>query len=1164
MTEENKNVYYLNRLEPLLMQLKPRLNYLLYQMKRFDENTEKILKNINNNQKDYTELFTHRTFFINDLSFKYDFQVNKAWGKYKKNVFEKYSGAMKNVGMFFRDVTYIGYVINTLPKEWITKEDKIIDALSFANNLFYEIQGRLQKILNFIEYEYSLLCNDASDWFVYQNITKISESFFGNLIKYFSSKDNFNYLVQSYYSFMFDYSYGVLRTKTQKKITDEYIFNYSNDFSSLKDKKKIEEIAKELDNKYKSAVDDIEKNGEKNYEDALTNCTTEYLSQVIKQLKDSEIQISDYIKKNKRADKIFSKYKYGTQTGLRLRLTQLRNVTINQYQLINDTLTGTVTASISEKLSLANISYYCYNLAVLLFYLAAETKVNIGNIESLFIDEESFFNDVFSQVNELDKITRITDIKKAEKELEIIQNRIEAYKLKANELINQGRSAGAWIDIAFAVVIGIGVMIVAPYAVGFLAGALSGTAQAVAIAQTVGVLGSAALVTGASQLFNYLDRGQIPTISETAYSFGMNVVSFATFGIVGKGVSSLLKAGAITNKVAICFIGATANFATSMVMTSVPFMIQLKQTGNGQIFEGRGKEWLKFTATQAAFAGLFALSGSILEGFTQKITYKGYNAGEKIYVKNVEAKFSTYEKTIGGYYKTIKQQVENLEKRYQGKIELTKENFNEMKSQYEQALKCPKELLKFLKGISKDLAKAELMLRKEYGYSVPCQEGELALLEQAIIDIENTLDSMLFIDNHDYELACRICDNVSKTVCQISETKTIYFGKLEEIINNLDKVNQINFYGGSVRVTKSPALEYFPDTKVLQIESKYTVKSGDVVNKIDVIDFDGKSDMALCKYENHFDIKDIKNAVYKIEPFAETFIKVHVDEYNNFYKLSDEKMVERIRNAPPMDNGPHFSYPLTEYERNVFIELEKSGMIKPTRMVRLHPGDPSGNLYNIALKPVVFFADLFYFQGMGNVTNGKIIIGYNKNQIKITPTDHVFVIEYYEKMFVNSNYANVRKAFELYYKWGKEYETGSLTTLDNRKVKIDKVKYKWDIENNLKRFRKNYESYGLNKTDTKTKAEIDAAWKQIEEALPSEEKYKELKAGKLAGETVLASICDLLDNYLSVASLFSGKEYTFTYTNHIGVYEKLLIGPKDISDIRTIIDKPIATYLDLE
>ena len=104
----------------------------------------------------------------------------------------------------------------------------------------------------------------------------------------------------------------------------------------------------------------------------------------------------------------------------------------------------------------------------------------------------------------------------------------------------------------------------------------------------------------------------------------------------------------------------------------------------------------------------------------------------------------------------------------------------------------------------------------------------------------------------------------------------------------------------------------------------------------------------------------------------------------------------------------------------------------------------------------------------------------------------------------------------------------------------------------------------MNKTDTKTKAEIDAAWKQIEEALPSEEKYKELKAGKLAGETVLASICDLLDNYLSVASLFSGKEYTFTYTNHIGVYEKLLIGPKDISDIRTIIDKPIATYLDLE
>ena len=40
MTEENKNVYYLNRLEPPLMQLKPRLNYLLYQMKRFDESPE--------------------------------------------------------------------------------------------------------------------------------------------------------------------------------------------------------------------------------------------------------------------------------------------------------------------------------------------------------------------------------------------------------------------------------------------------------------------------------------------------------------------------------------------------------------------------------------------------------------------------------------------------------------------------------------------------------------------------------------------------------------------------------------------------------------------------------------------------------------------------------------------------------------------------------------------------------------------------------------------------------------------------------------------------------------------------------------------------------------------------------------------------------------------
>jgi len=81
---------------------------------------------------------------------------------------------------------------------------------------------------------------------------------------------------------------------------------------------------------------------------------------------------------------------------------------------------------------------------------------------------------------------------------------------------------------------------------------------------------------------------------------------------------------------------------------------------------------------------------------------------------------------------------------------------------------------------------------------------------------------------------------------------------------------------------------------------------------------------------------------------------------------------------------------------------------------------------------------------------------------------------------------------------------------------------------------------------------------------PKKEKYEKLTSGKNPKTDKVAAICYLLDNYLSVASLFSGKEYTFTYTNHIGVYEKLLIGPKYISDVKTIIDKPIVTYLDLE
>ena len=81
---------------------------------------------------------------------------------------------------------------------------------------------------------------------------------------------------------------------------------------------------------------------------------------------------------------------------------------------------------------------------------------------------------------------------------------------------------------------------------------------------------------------------------------------------------------------------------------------------------------------------------------------------------------------------------------------------------------------------------------------------------------------------------------------------------------------------------------------------------------------------------------------------------------------------------------------------------------------------------------------------------------------------------------------------------------------------------------------------------------------------PKKEKYEKLTAGKSPKTDKVAAICYLLDNYLSVASLFSGKEYTFTYTNHIGVYEKLLIGPKDFSDLKVLVDKQIGIFFDLE
>lgn len=211
---------------PEIEQLKPRLETVVADIWNFNDSTKNILKQLSEKQKSenkipLNEIFTHLNFVKTDMELDVCYADNRAWSTYKKQVFNEYKQCMDDLGYYFRDISYLCFVINENPKNWITKNDKVESALLFIDNLLFYILSWNKNILNLISFQYELLSGEPSDWVIYQNITDIVNAYLGKIKKYFSRKNNFSYYTITNNKYFYDYGY--INTSTATEITDEFL-----------------------------------------------------------------------------------------------------------------------------------------------------------------------------------------------------------------------------------------------------------------------------------------------------------------------------------------------------------------------------------------------------------------------------------------------------------------------------------------------------------------------------------------------------------------------------------------------------------------------------------------------------------------------------------------------------------------------------------------------------------------------------------------------------------------------------------------------------------------------------------------------------------------------------------------------------------------------------
>ncbi|MBN2735642.1 MAG: DUF456 domain-containing protein [Spirochaetales bacterium] len=1177
--ESSEVVLTTNVLKPIIDQIKPKLCEILYKINEFDKNTASLTIKTNDQQKkDQAELiYTHYNVIwgINVYTFKE--APNDAYVGYKKKIFDDYEPVMNQLGMFFRHMTYVYHLFNITHYFEIKQPDKLRDALNFLNSLLNVVIARIDRLLFYLGHEYQMLNGSAQDWVIYQVLTDIVNASFKPLNEYFSKKGEVSFY--TFYGINF-FSYDLFKKQKWatfesgvdgEKISDECIFDYSNNYASLNTASKLNDIASKIDNDLKKVLDNASSKFTERFNEAQILFTASLLPNLLKQLDEADKGIEEFLKHNSRAKYLYndrkamnwgsvliyssmsSPYTPGytmyysdmykdigpmstTIPGLGVKINTLRDKAKSSLTRAYNTFKqkNKLDTEINRTIAQATNHFYCYNLALVLFYIAGQTRQNIGNLDSLFVNEEALFDDVRARIDDLITISNLSDIQKAQTELIRIQQLIKPYTTKAEEYIEKGRTAGFWIDIAFIVVLAIAISIAAPYALGALTPLIGATAAGVATFAMEVVA-----FTVAPELFENANRGTRffdGSVSKFGLSLASTALMFGAFKAVGRMIQGLIGVGRVSNSVALFFINAGANFLTGVLVTAPIFAFELLRAGKNPL--QAGNEWGKFLITHAVLASVFALSNTLTENIQKKIYESAFSKSQSFYRSYLEKQWQKYSPEIQQCHTELKNTLAELQVKYNGQFEPNRAVFDQLKQKYQSAINKPKKLLEIYKLIRRDMVRLEANLAREYGYGDPAPDGELLVIEQSIIQMEAWLADAVYMPNQQYPLAISvhdaIPDSANKGLLAIGPDKSVYLARLRYIFEYAQKIRSQSLNDGEIRIVTSDARREFPDIKSLSIEAQYQIEGITDIAQITVVDVEGRTDMTSFAYDREFPVDESMNELSTIPPQAELAVLLKT-RYNNYKKLAISEKIRLIKDGTP----------LSEVERILYIDMLKKGEIVSEYLFRIQPGTDSGP-FEFAPKPIVFVGDLFFMQGAGDVRTSKILVGYPEDDLALKPGDWFVVFKNRPGLTDEANFENIRKAFEEYASW------------DEINPPVVMVKDSF-ADKQFKAFKKDYKAYFRKKVfgievDKYSKGEMDRVWKELEGIEPSWDKLKIIEKlakqnGKEKKTDPLWALAELLDKYISVFPVVTGKGYTLTYTKRAGIREYVLKGPTKISNL---------------
>ncbi|MCP4135083.1 MAG: hypothetical protein GY754_29175 [bacterium] len=829
--KESKNtILKSNVYRRLIMMIQPKIREINEQIVIFNRSTFYIERKM---KKEKQLIVTHRHLWFgtgkNIENRLFRKKESDAYIEYQKEIFKNYKKSMEQMGMFFRGMTYFYHLVFHTEFFEIKQQKKFGDALSFMNAFLNVILGRINKYLFYILHEYQMLNGSFQDWVIYQNIIKLVDLSFGELSKFFSTKGKMNHYTRFpltffvYKNMLYSRLASITKGVDGVIINDEFIFNYSVDYSN---KSQVNKTRDKLDDKLNKAAGKMFDDFDTKLAEAQTLYTGHYLKNIRKEISTKKTELNKFLANHPDAKKLKMQGEIDTLIANARRGVVEAQDKFNSAKKFN--------SNVEKSVAGASIKFISLEVALGLYALAGIVKKEVGPFDSLFVNEESFYNDIRQKIKQLVRISEKSDPASAQIQLAELSSQLDQYRLTAQKLIEDGNF---WGDLVAEILILIAVCILTwgiGAAVGGMLKALSITGTALRVSTfAVDVLSFCVFHEAISKkvhnrkFFN-------GSIKQFGISLASTAIMFGVFKGMGRIVQRLVKAHAITSKVAVFFISFSANFLTSTIVSAPFFAAQL--LANGQNLFSR-REWGKFLITHgitAAMFGLFHVANGRIESIQKRISNSSFHMTSRIKGKIQKIKANIQKARIEQKINEIKNIWEKLDKKYKGMVTIDRKLFDEFRQQYQSAANKGKTLLKQLKQIQKDLLTVEYYLKRGSQSLDIAPEGELVAIEHSISQIETWMTQMGktgYIPDMRYQLACTVHDALPKGagIKPINAGKDYYAGLISKLTENASALQDIkikDFGKYPIRM-----IEYKPTADMDAADIKGVVKFQALIEK---------------------------------------------------------------------------------------------------------------------------------------------------------------------------------------------------------------------------------------------------------------------------------------------------------------------------------------------